>query len=98
MLADVDEWGQVSILNLLTRYARTHFDNPDPDQPSTDKKKKKKKGFYSDEEVILLFRSGCNWCKGIFRIRMTTETTFCTMMGSQWMKIIVCFYVLLSLY
>ncbi len=28
LLVDVDEWGQVMILNLLTRYARTQFLNP----------------------------------------------------------------------
>ena len=28
LLVDVDEWGQVVILNMLTRYARTQFVNP----------------------------------------------------------------------
>ena len=28
LLVDVDEWGQVMILNLLTRYARTQFLDP----------------------------------------------------------------------
>ena len=28
LLVDVDEWGQVMILNLLTRYARTQFIDP----------------------------------------------------------------------
>lgn len=28
LLVDVDEWGQVMILNLLTRYARTQFTDP----------------------------------------------------------------------
>ncbi|PRP87640.1 hypothetical protein PROFUN_04667 [Planoprotostelium fungivorum] len=28
MLADVDEWGQISILNLLTRYSREQFADP----------------------------------------------------------------------
>ena len=28
LLVDVDEWGQVIILNMLTRYARTQFINP----------------------------------------------------------------------
>lgn len=28
LLVDVDEWGQVMILNMLTRYARTQFLNP----------------------------------------------------------------------
>lgn len=30
LLADVDEWGQVFILNLLIRYARSQFTCPDP--------------------------------------------------------------------
>lgn len=28
LIADVDEWGQVTILNMLTRYARTQFADP----------------------------------------------------------------------
>lgn len=28
LLVDVDEWGQVVILNMLARYARTQFINP----------------------------------------------------------------------
>lgn len=28
LLVDVDEWGQVMIINMLTRYARTQFLNP----------------------------------------------------------------------
>ena len=28
LLVDVDEWGQVMILQMLTRYARTQFLNP----------------------------------------------------------------------
>ena len=30
LLIDVDEWGQVVIINVLTRYARTQFLNPGP--------------------------------------------------------------------
>jgi len=30
LLPDVDEWGQVSIVNLLLRYGRNQFTNPDP--------------------------------------------------------------------
>lgn len=30
LLADIDEWGQVFIINLLIRYARTQFICPDP--------------------------------------------------------------------
>lgn len=28
LLIDVDEWGQVVIMNMLTRYGRTQFTNP----------------------------------------------------------------------
>ena len=28
LLVDVDEWGQATILNMLTRYARTQFVDP----------------------------------------------------------------------
>ncbi|KAL5961432.1 AP-3 complex subunit beta-2, partial [Taenia solium] len=28
LLMDVDEWGQIAIINMLTRYARTQFPNP----------------------------------------------------------------------
>ncbi len=28
LLVDVDEWGQATILNMLTRYARTQFIDP----------------------------------------------------------------------
>jgi AP-3 complex subunit beta len=28
LLADVDEWGQIALLNMLTRYGRTQFEDP----------------------------------------------------------------------
>ena len=31
LLVDVDEWGQVAIINMLTRYARTQFVSPHQD-------------------------------------------------------------------
>jgi AP-3 complex subunit beta len=30
LLIDVDEWGQVVIINMLTRYSRTQFVSPNP--------------------------------------------------------------------
>lgn len=27
-LVDIDEWGQIAVLHLLTRYARTQFEDP----------------------------------------------------------------------
>ncbi|CAI5439169.1 unnamed protein product [Caenorhabditis angaria] len=35
-LADVDEWGQIVMINMLTRYARTELANPDKGAPDTD--------------------------------------------------------------
>ena len=32
MLIDIDEWGQVAVLNMLTRYARTQFLDPNKSQ------------------------------------------------------------------
>ncbi|KAJ9584754.1 hypothetical protein L9F63_020904, partial [Diploptera punctata] len=34
LLVDVDEWGQVIIINMLTRYARTQFTNPNINEDS----------------------------------------------------------------
>ena len=31
LLADVEEWGQIIIINMLTRYARTQFADPNMD-------------------------------------------------------------------
>ncbi|KAK6511190.1 AP-3 complex subunit beta, variant 2 [Arthrobotrys musiformis] len=53
LLIDMDEWGQLALLRLLTVYARKNF----PQKKAKKKEKKKKKqtktgtaGFYSDEE------------------------------------------------
>ncbi|XP_018578940.1 AP-3 complex subunit beta-2 [Anoplophora glabripennis] len=38
LLVDVDEWGQVTIVNMLTRYARSHFADPNfQDNENSDK-------------------------------------------------------------
>uniref|UniRef100_A0A3Q3AY62 AP-3 complex subunit beta n=1 Tax=Kryptolebias marmoratus TaxID=37003 RepID=A0A3Q3AY62_KRYMA len=45
LLIDVEEWGQVVIINMLTRYARTQFLNPninDEDEDDDEKEKEKK--------------------------------------------------------
>ncbi|CAG8597398.1 6772_t:CDS:2, partial [Cetraspora pellucida] len=49
MLIDADEWGQIAIMGLLLRYARTQFLNPNPDNNRVSQKKKSK-AFYSDED------------------------------------------------
>jgi AP-3 complex subunit beta len=28
LLADIDEWGQIIVINMLTRYGRTQFEDP----------------------------------------------------------------------
>jgi len=43
LLADVDEWGQIVILELLTRYARQQFADPNKKKESKDKTTKVKK-------------------------------------------------------
>uniref|UniRef100_A0A8C7S913 AP-3 complex subunit beta n=1 Tax=Oncorhynchus mykiss TaxID=8022 RepID=A0A8C7S913_ONCMY len=43
LLIDVEEWGQVVIINMLTRYARTQFLNPNMNVSIADKEEKEKK-------------------------------------------------------
>ncbi|CAO1380370.1 unnamed protein product [Diamesa hyperborea] len=40
LLVDVDEWGQVLILNMLTRYARTQFTDPNLEEVMSDDENK----------------------------------------------------------
>lgn len=47
LLVDVDEWGQVIIINMLTRYARTQFINPNTNE--TDEESQNKP-FYDDDD------------------------------------------------
>lgn len=47
-LGDVDEWGQISIVQLMTRYARSQFLHPDGSD--TNGATAKDKPFYSDDE------------------------------------------------
>uniref|UniRef100_A0A8C4NEH5 AP-3 complex subunit beta n=1 Tax=Eptatretus burgeri TaxID=7764 RepID=A0A8C4NEH5_EPTBU len=50
LLVDVEEWGQVAIINMLTRYARTQFLNPNENEAFLDRGGEK--SFYgSDEET-----------------------------------------------
>lgn len=68
LLIDVDEWGQVIIINMLTRYARTQFVDPNANDASNDDENKDKndadadadddaKGFILDPDHRLLLRS-----------------------------------------
>eukprot|EP01119_Soliformovum_irregulare_P017735 TRINITY_DN5315_c0_g6_i1.p1 TRINITY_DN5315_c0_g6~~TRINITY_DN5315_c0_g6_i1.p1 ORF type:complete len:1052 (+),score=400.87 TRINITY_DN5315_c0_g6_i1:2138-5293(+) len=53
LLADIDEWGQCAILNLLLRYGRTQFTDPNkiiPKEPKAPKEPKLKTGFDEEEE------------------------------------------------
>ncbi|KAK2144879.1 hypothetical protein LSH36_722g00029 [Paralvinella palmiformis] len=49
LLVDVEEWGQVVIINMLTRYCRTQFVNPN--QSNTLDENDEKAFYDSDEEV-----------------------------------------------
>ncbi|XP_073834874.1 adaptor related protein complex 3 subunit ruby [Musca autumnalis] len=52
LLVDVDEWGQVIIINMLTRYARTQFVDPNADEVSDeDNAQDGNKKFYDDSET-----------------------------------------------
>ncbi|XP_042861804.1 AP-3 complex subunit beta-1-like isoform X2 [Penaeus japonicus] len=46
LLVDVEEWGQVIIINMLTRYARTQFIDPNAGEGIEEKEKP----FYEDEQ------------------------------------------------
>ncbi len=48
LLVDVEEWGQVVIVNMLTRYARTQF--VDPNAQDTVDELEEERDFYSDED------------------------------------------------
>ncbi|XP_055691768.1 AP-3 complex subunit beta-2 [Lutzomyia longipalpis] len=43
LIVDVDEWGQVIIINMLTRYARTQFTDPNAHEKLLDEERKRKK-------------------------------------------------------
>jgi AP-3 complex subunit beta len=36
LLADIDEWNQIEVIQMLTRYARTQFLNPDIERVTTE--------------------------------------------------------------
>ncbi|XP_018400437.1 PREDICTED: AP-3 complex subunit beta-2 [Cyphomyrmex costatus] len=68
LLVDVDEWGQVVIVNMLTRYARTQFVNPNTDileedenrpfyDSDSDSSNTKKPKFMLDHDHRLLLRN-----------------------------------------
>lgn len=49
LLVDVDEWGQVIIINMLTRYARTQFTDPNADDnEDAEHQTEAEKPFYED--------------------------------------------------
>lgn len=53
-MVDVDEWGQVIIINMLTRYARTQFVDPNADETSDQENaqnaSEENKKFYDDSD------------------------------------------------
>jgi len=54
LLADLDDWGQITALGVLTRYARANFTKPKPAAPDAPPAAaaadKKKKDFYEEDE------------------------------------------------
>ncbi|XP_075875422.1 AP-3 complex subunit beta-2 isoform X2 [Nelusetta ayraudi] len=50
LLIDVEEWGQVVIINMLTRYARTQFLNPNINESLLEEGSSSDKTFYGSEE------------------------------------------------
>uniref|UniRef100_A0A8C5E205 AP-3 complex subunit beta n=1 Tax=Gouania willdenowi TaxID=441366 RepID=A0A8C5E205_GOUWI len=66
LLIDVEEWGQVVIINMLTRYARTQFLNPNINDEDEDEEKEKqaevsalakRKPYVMDPDHRLLLRN-----------------------------------------
>lgn len=51
LLVDVDEWGQVIIINMLTRYARTQFTDPNVDDNDVDACVEADKPFYDEDSA-----------------------------------------------
>ncbi|XP_029991943.1 AP-3 complex subunit beta-2 isoform X6 [Sphaeramia orbicularis] len=50
LLIDVEEWGQVVIINMLTRYARTQFLNPNMNESLLEEGNSGEKTFYGSDE------------------------------------------------
>ncbi|KAM6937549.1 AP-3 complex subunit beta-2 [Xenentodon cancila] len=50
LLIDVEEWGQVVIINMLTRYARTQFLNPNVNESLLEEGDSGEKTFYASDE------------------------------------------------
>ncbi|XP_034031841.1 AP-3 complex subunit beta-2 isoform X4 [Thalassophryne amazonica] len=50
LLIDVEEWGQVVIINMLTRYARTQFLNPNINESLLEEGSSGEKTFYGSDE------------------------------------------------
>eukprot|EP01089_Gocevia_fonbrunei_P000934 TRINITY_DN10905_c0_g1_i1.p1 TRINITY_DN10905_c0_g1~~TRINITY_DN10905_c0_g1_i1.p1 ORF type:complete len:386 (+),score=71.24 TRINITY_DN10905_c0_g1_i1:178-1335(+) len=48
VLADIDEWGQVQVVNALTRYGRHEFVNPESEK-DRQRRKKREKELYNDD-------------------------------------------------
>jgi AP-3 complex subunit beta len=50
LLADIDEWGQIVIINMLIRYGRTQFADPSKEKKPKEKKPKKEAGLKIDDD------------------------------------------------
>lgn len=64
LLVDVDEWGQVTILNMLTRYARTQFIDPNQ-EVRLEKQVRKQLSSYTSTifGVTCMYCIAGNFCK-----------------------------------
>ena len=63
LLVDVDEWGQVMILNMITRYARTQFADPNHEEVGV----ARGRGMWvwpGGEDVGVAKRGGCGCGQG----------------------------------
>ncbi|KAH3726008.1 hypothetical protein DPMN_051863 [Dreissena polymorpha] len=92
LLVDVEEWGQVVIINMLTRYARTQFLNPntgsekseeedqeDKEETGAGDGKQKHKPYIMDADHRLILRQ----CKPLLNSRNAARPLWCTIGRSR---------------
>lgn len=73
MLIDVDEWGQIVILNMLTRYARTQFLNPNAAPETSDEKTEQEDGDENDDDEDFDAKFGLGDNSGQYRKPMDPD-------------------------
>ena len=86
LLVDVDEWGQVTMLNMLTRYARTQF--IDPNKTVRERERERERGRERERERDELISVGSVLCRINQRRRfMMMKMRIVTKMKMRRMKI-----------